>query len=78
MKQSKFKNVIIVSEDCRPMAYSKSDHQLFLCDTTEWEDDVWPIQVYTREQARRYIRNTNRYRQRKGYPVERHKLMPVG
>lgn len=54
----KYKDVIIVDEDNRPMSWSESNEQLVMCTNDTWEDEHTPVETYTVKKAQRLIAKT--------------------
>ena len=79
MKYKDFDYVIIVDDENKPMSYSKSDGQLCYCDDENWEDDIHPIKIISKQTAKRHIRLDREYRKALGLIDDRLglKLMPV-
>lgn len=71
----KYKDVIIVDEDNRPMSWSESNEQLVMCTNDTWEDEHTPVETYTVKKAQRLIAKTiaNRNRWNMSMPDSIHK-----
>lgn len=75
MKALEYKKFIVVDEDDRPMAFDGD--QLCFCHTEDWQDDAWPVRIYSKETARRYIKKSIEFRKKNGFSDGQYKLMPV-
>jgi hypothetical protein len=72
-----YKKFIVVDREYgRPMAFQ--DHQFCYCTTEHWEDEHWPVIIYSYEEANELINRSKRYRKRKGFEVGEYLLVPVG
>ena len=79
MKYKDFDYVIIVDDENNPLSYSKSDGQLCYCDDENWEDDIHPIKIISKQTAKRHIRLDREYREKNNLVRDNlvFKLMPV-
>lgn len=72
----KYKDVIIVDEDNRPMSWSESNEQLVMCTNDTWEDEHTPVETYTVKKAQRLIAKTIANRNRWNMSPGIYRTMP--
>lgn len=60
MKFKGFKKFIVVDRLFRPMAWYRD--QFYYCDTETWEDDIFPIKIYSESRARKLIEQHKKFR----------------
>ncbi len=72
---SKYKKFICVDENHHPMAWDGS--QLCYCTSSYWQDEHWPVQLYSRRRAWELIQRTITYRKLHKWPIQDYRVMPV-
>lgn len=74
----KYKKFIVVDENNVPMAWSED--QLCYCTTSDWQDEHFPLEIYSKKEAEKLIKKTIEFRKKLPLLVsnkETYKLMPV-
>jgi len=72
-----FDKVIITDEKHKPMAWNGD--QLCYCENEFWQDEAFPVKIYTKATAKKYIAKTKQYRKSLNFNTngERYILFPV-
>lgn len=72
----KYDKVICTDEDGKAMAWG--GEQLCYCTNNTWQDEHFPLKVYTKKHAQRLIARTQLFRKGAGFDVPQYRLVPVG
>lgn len=73
---SKYANVIVTDGNGKPMSFSGG--QFCYCTNSDWQDEQFPVRVYSKSQAKLLIKKSAKYREENNLSIDiSYKTIPV-